>query len=110
MAGAALRRVGPALVALGLVLAWDHDGAGVTRWELVVDGVARDITALVVPVGPTAPPSYGAEPCEACATWRASVADLDRGHVVQVRACAGDVCSALSNTLPAQQPAEVRVW
>lgn len=109
MAGAALRRVAPALVALGLVLAWDHDGAGITNWRLVVDGAERDITALVRQVGPTAPPAYGAEPCDGCATWQASVPDLERGHVVQVRACAEDRCSEPSNTLPALAPAGVQV-
>lgn len=88
MASLALGRV----AALGLVLSWDHNGVGITRWLLVVDGLERDVTLAVREVGPTVP-AYGDEPCDGCREWRVDVPDLTRNQRITAKACIEDVCS-----------------
>lgn len=95
MDGLALRRLSAAALAF---LVWDH--AGAARWLLVIDGVAQDVTAAVVAVGPVTPRQWD-EPCEGCLEWRYPLPEgFDRRHVITVRACndAGQ-CSADSNRL-----------
>jgi hypothetical protein len=62
------------------VLAWEHDGASIVRFELVVDGGAAQSLGLPTPSG---------------TTYTAPLPSLSAGaHVLELRACNDTFCSS----------------